>query len=75
MYQRHFAFTRLPFETVAETDELFESSARREAEAIRPHSGLGYRPPSAETIVPPSWPPGSATLRGPSSLAEKPSMH
>ena len=23
----------------------------------------------------PSWPPGSATLRRPSSLAEKPSMH
>ena len=30
--------------------------------AIRPHS-LGYRPPAPETIVPPSWPPGSATLR------------
>ena len=33
MYLRHFAFTRLPFETPAETDELFESNARREAEA------------------------------------------
>ena len=31
MYRRHFAFTRLPFETLAETDELFDSAARREA--------------------------------------------
>ena len=37
MYLRHFAFTRLPFETPAETDELFESSARREAEARLGH--------------------------------------
>jgi len=37
MYLRHFAFTRLPFETLAETDELFESSARREAEARLGH--------------------------------------
>ena len=37
MYRKHFAFTRLPFETPAETDELFESSARREAEARLAH--------------------------------------
>ena len=37
MYQRHFAFTRLPFETLAETDELFESNARREAEVRLGH--------------------------------------
>ncbi len=37
MYRKHFAFTRLPFETPAETDELFESSARREAEARLGH--------------------------------------
>ena len=37
MYMRHFAFTRLPFETPAETDELFESNARREAEARLGH--------------------------------------
>ena len=37
MYLRHFAFTRLPFETPAETDELFDSSARREAEARLDH--------------------------------------
>ena len=36
MYLRHFAFTRLPFETPAHTDELFESSARRERAATRP---------------------------------------
>ena len=27
MYLRHFALTRLPFETPAHTDELFESNA------------------------------------------------
>ena len=32
MYLRHFALTRLPFETPAHTDELFDSSSRREAE-------------------------------------------
>ncbi|MDD9962434.1 MAG: AAA family ATPase [Gammaproteobacteria bacterium] len=37
MYVRHFALTRLPFETPAETDELFESNARREAEARLTH--------------------------------------
>ena len=37
MYQKHFALTRLPFETPAQTDGLFESSARREAEARLGH--------------------------------------
>ena len=37
MYLRHFAFTRLPFETPAHTDELFESGAWREAEARLRH--------------------------------------
>ena len=37
MYLRHFALTRLPFETPAHTDELFESNARREAEARLHH--------------------------------------
>ena len=32
MYLRHFALTRMPFETPAHTDELFESNSRREAE-------------------------------------------
>ena len=39
--------------------------------AIRPHSSLRYRPPATEAIFAPSWPPGSATLRQPTSLAEK----
>ena len=39
------------------------------------HSSLGYRPPAPETIVPPSWPPGSAPLHRPSSLAAQPPMH
>ena len=37
MYLRHFALTRLPFETPTHTDELFESNARREAEARLHH--------------------------------------
>ena len=41
----------------------------------RPHSSLGYRPPAPETVVLPSWPPGSATLRRSPSLVEKPEMH
>jgi transposase InsO family protein len=41
----------------------------------RPHSSLGYRPPAPETINPPRWPVGSATLRLPSSMAEEAAMH
>ncbi len=37
MYQRHFALTRLPFQTPAQTDELFESASRRDAEARLGH--------------------------------------
>ena len=37
MYLRHFALTRLPFETPAHTDELFESNSRREAETRLQH--------------------------------------
>ncbi len=62
------------FYTLKEARVLIESW-RRHYNAVRPHSSLGYRPPAPETIIPPSWPPGSATLRRPSSLAEKPSMH
>lgn len=36
-YRKHFALTRLPFETPAETDELLESNARREFEARLGH--------------------------------------
>ena len=39
--------------------------------AIRPHNSLRYRPPAPEAIFSPSWPPGLATLRQPTSLAEK----
>ena len=48
---------------------------RRDYNAVRPHSALGYRPPAPEMIIPPSWPLGSTPLRQPSSLAEKPPMH
>lgn len=37
MYLRHFAFTRFPFDTTVETDELFASNARREAQARLEH--------------------------------------
>ena len=62
------------FYTLKEAQVLIESW-RRHYNVARPHSSLGYRPPSPETIIMPSWPPGSATLRRPPSLAEKPAMH
>ena len=37
MYQHNFALTRLPFETPAQTDELFESNSRRESRAQLHH--------------------------------------
>ena len=62
------------FYTLKEARVLIESW-RRHYNAARPHSSLGYRPPAPETVALPSWPPGSATLRRPPSLAEKPAMH
>ena len=43
--------------------------------AIPACASLGYRPPALETVVLPSWPPGSDTLPRPPSLAENPAMH
>ena len=60
--------------TLKEARVLIESW-RCHYNAIRPHGSLGYRPPAPETVVVPSGPPGSATLRRPPSLAEKPAMH
>ena len=34
---------------------------RRHYNIVRPHSCSGYRPSALETIVPPSWPFGTAT--------------
>ena len=62
------------FYTLKEAQVLIESW-RCQYNAIRPHGSLGYRPPAPETIIMPSWPPGSATLRRPPSLAGKPAMH
>ena len=68
MYLRHFALTRLPFETPAHTDELFESNARREAEggsitssnsrasACSPARSARAKPPCAATSPPPCIP-------------------
>ena len=52
-----------------------EGRRRRHYNAIRPHGSLGYRPPAPETVVLPSWLPGSATLRRTPSLAEETAMH
>ena len=54
---------------------VFIESWRRHYNAVRPYGSLGYRPPAPETIIVPSWSPGSATLRRSPSLAEKPSMY
>ena len=62
------------FYTLKEAQVLIESW-RHHYNVVRPHSSLRYRPPAPETIVMPSWLPGSATLRRPPSLAEKPAMH
>ena len=62
------------FYTLKEAQVLIESW-RCHYNAIRPHGSLGYRPPAPEMIVMPSWPPGSAPLRRPPSLAEEPAMH
>ena len=58
------------FYTLKATQVLIESWWRH-YNAIRPHGSLGYRPPAPETIVMPSWPPGSAALRRSPSLAER----
>ena len=47
------------FYTLREAQVLIEAW-RRHYNAVRPHGSLGYRPPAPETIMPPSWPPGSA---------------
>jgi len=62
------------FYTLEEARVLIESW-RRHCSATRPHSSLGFGPPAPEPIVPPSWLPGSAPLRQPPSLAEKPATH
>ncbi len=62
------------FYTLKEAQALIESW-RRLYNAVRPHSSLGYRLPAPETIVMPSWPPGSAPLRRTASSARRPSMH
>ena len=62
------------FYTLKEAQVLIESW-RHHYNVVRPHSSLEYRPPAPETIVMPRWLPGSATLRRPPSLAEKPAMH
>jgi transposase InsO family protein len=42
---------------------------------VRPHSALGYRPPSPKAIAPPAWLLGSAMLRLPPRLASANALH
>ena len=56
------------FYTLKEAQVLIETW-RCHYNAIRPHSSLGYRPPAPETVVLPSWPPGSLTKRKPTMAA------
>lgn len=62
------------FYTLKEAQVVIEEW-RRNYNTIRPHSSLGYRPPAPETIIPPSWPSGSAPLHRSPSLAPEPPMH
>ena len=62
------------FYTLKEAQILVESW-RRHYNAVRPHTGLGYRPPAPETIVMPSWPSGGAERSQAASSAKKPPMH
>ena len=48
---------------------------RRHYNTARPHSALGYRPPAPETVLSPSRPSGSATLRRLAGLAAEPTLH
>ena len=66
--------TRMPFETPAETDELFESNARREAEARLGHlielKGIGLltgevgSPPAPTSLLQAIWPRCARTASG-----------
>ena len=61
-------------DTLKEAQVLVESR-RRYYNAVRPRSSLEYGPPAPEAIIPPSWSPGSATVRRPTSSGARPSMH
>jgi transposase InsO family protein len=56
------------FSTLHEAKMLIEQW-RRHYNAIRPHSSLGYRPPSPETILPSASALAYAALRPAQSLA------
>ena len=62
------------FYSPAEARVLIEAW-RRHYNTERPHSSLGYRPPTPETIGLPRWPSGSAALRLPSSVADDAAIH
>ena len=70
---RHPSSGTNPRNTLKENRILIESW-RCHDHAVRPHSSLGSRSSAPKTIMP-SGTVGSATLRRPSRLAEKPPMH
>ena len=51
MYLRHFALTRLPFETPAHTDELFASNARTSSTTTTTTSSSESSAPVVSQIV------------------------
>ncbi len=60
--------------TLKEAQVLIEAW-RCHHNTIRPHGSLGCRPPAPGTVIPASWPPGSATFLWPPTLPEKPAVH
>ncbi len=61
------------FYSLAEAKVIIEAW-RRHYNTERPHSSLGYKPPSPEAIIWPGQPPGSVPSSA-HAMAEKPVMH
>lgn len=62
------------FYSLREAQILIEAW-RRHYNTVRPHSALGYRPPSPEAIAPPGLSPGFAPLSHGPALANGSTMH
>ena len=62
------------FYSLAEAQILIEAW-RRHYNTVRPHSSLGYRPPTPEAVPWPVPPSGSASLHLRPTLAKKVIMH
>ncbi|MCZ8369835.1 MAG: integrase core domain-containing protein, partial [Porphyrobacter sp.] len=62
------------FYTLAEAQVLIEAW-RRHYNTVRPHSSLGYRPPTPETATPPWLLSGSAPLHLRPAMAPEAILH